>query len=132
MDFATSPDRAAEVLRPRVGALDHDEAMRIAAYLRDGELVLAIMEQTVDVLGSQFSTAGGSGIQTDGRFFWRVDAADYVEQYNILVPTDFLDLGRSISWKASELGPEQIRHADVAIGDFYRASLDAGLWPDDG
>lgn len=131
MDFSTSPDRAAELLRPRAGTLDHEDALRIAAYLRSGELVLAIMEQTVDVLDSRFSTAGGSGIQTDGRFFWRLDAADYVEHYDMSVPADFVELGRSIGWEPSELTAEQLRHADVAIGDFYRASLDARLWPDD-
>lgn len=131
MDFSSSPDRAAEVLRPRAGALDHDDALRIAAYLRSGELVLAIMEQTVDVLDSQFSTAGGSGIQTDGRFFWRVDAADYVEHYDMSVPADFVDFGRSIGWRPSELTPEQLRDADLVIGDFYRASSDARLWPND-
>lgn len=130
MDFASDPDRVARALRPNVGGLDHEEARQVAAYMRSGALVLAIMEQTDDVLGSRFSVAGGSGIQTDGRFFCRVDAADYVEHHDLALPAEFTDIGRSIDWRASGLTRDQLHRADVAISDFYRASLDAALWPD--
>lgn len=131
MGFAEAPDRAADALRPLMGAVSDDESSQIAAYLRDGSVVLAIMEQTHDVVGADFSVAGGSGIQTDGRFFWRVDAADYVERYKIRLPSEFIEHGYSLGWQRDALTAEGLRHADEFLADFYRASLDGGLWPID-
>ncbi|QNS08652.1 hypothetical protein IAG42_11245 [Streptomyces xanthii] len=45
--------------------------------------MLAIMEYTTDILEDRFGTSGGSGILTDGTYYWRGDAADYVETYGV-------------------------------------------------
>lgn len=63
----------------------------LLAYLRGGTVIFAIMEHTRDVIGDKFGRDGGSGIVSDGTFYWRVDAADYVEWYGVKPTEAFLD-----------------------------------------
>ncbi|MFE9662639.1 hypothetical protein [Streptomyces sp. NPDC005955] len=62
-------------------ALREEDRARVASYLRRGHVVLAILEYTTDILKDRFGTSGGSGILTDGTYYWRGGAADYVETY---------------------------------------------------
>ncbi|MFE7131045.1 hypothetical protein ACFVIM_09320 [Streptomyces sp. NPDC057638] len=80
----------AEEMSTLVDQLDRDLRKIASAYLRKGSVVLAIMEYTTDILGSKFGTSGGSGLLTDGEYYWRGDAADYVEHYGIALDEDFL------------------------------------------
>jgi len=111
-----------EELLVLAGAIPREERSAIASYLRAGAIVFAFMEWTTDVVGAfrkprldrkkvtgthildvvggAFDTAGGSGICTDGFYYWRADAADYVEHYGIGLPEDFLRHGRSSGWIA--------------------------------
>ncbi len=127
--LSAAPDRAVDALRPLIGGLDPEEAPKVAAYLRNGAVVLAIMEHTTDLIDSRFSVPGGSGIQTDGRYFWRADAADYVEHYRVRLPYEFCEYGRSRRWVGPKLSPGELAEADRLISDFYRGSFDESLWP---
>ncbi|MFI2211907.1 hypothetical protein [Streptomyces sp. NPDC020141] len=79
-----------EEMSRQTGALGPDDRRRTAEYMRRGSVVLAIMEYTTDILGTEFGVPGGSGILTDGEFYWRGDAADYVEHYGVTPGDDFL------------------------------------------
>lgn len=129
MSYTAEPDRATEVLRALQGQLDEDPRT-VAAYLRSGEVILALMEQTMDLIGTSFTTAGGSGIVTDGTYFWRGDTADYVEHHRVGLPFEFLLHAAERDWQVPPLTAAQVRDADVWLEDFYRASFDAALWPD--
>lgn len=115
------------------GALAEGERAAIASYLRAGAIVFAIMECTKDVIGAfpkirrenirpgvnileawggAFAVSGGSAILTDGTFYWRLDAADYVEHYGIGLPEEFLCHGRSLGWSAPQLTPERVLAID--------------------
>ena len=67
----------------------------IPNYLRNCSLILAWMEYTRDQIGDQFGVSGGSAIMSDGVYYWRLDAADYVETYGIALPPDFLLRGQA-------------------------------------
>src|SRR5262245_21812014 len=89
------------------------------------------MEQTEDLLADGFTVAGGSGIRTDGVWFWRNDAADYVERYRVALPAEFLRHARERQWSPPILSEAEVLDADRKVTDFYRASLDVALWPSD-
>ncbi len=101
----------------------------VSAYLRAGSIVLAIMEQTVDLVGAKFSVAGGSAIQTDGEFFWRMDTADYIDAYRVSLPDEFLLRRLEAGWDRRVLTRQEMVDADRLIADFYREGLDDNLWP---
>ena len=75
----------------------------ISNYLRSCSLILAWMEYTRDQIGNQFGVSGGSAIMSDGVYYWRLDAADYVETYGIALPPDFLLRGQARNWVPVQL-----------------------------
>ena len=118
-------------LRRLVGVVPESERPAIAGYLRAGAIVFAIMSYSWDVLGGipaaqltrgqplepgavggAFVVPGGLGIQTDGAFYWRQDAADYVECYGVSLPEDFLRHGRALDWQARAMTRDDILAVD--------------------
>src|ERR1700690_4267809 len=63
------------------GNIAVSERRAIAHYLRTGAMVFPVMEYPRDVIDNAFGVSGGSAIQTDGMYYWRFDASDYVERY---------------------------------------------------
>jgi hypothetical protein len=99
------------------GGIPEGERTRIADYLRSGRIVVAMMEYTRDVLENRFGVSGGSALHTDGTYYWRRDAAEYVQHYGIRLPTDFVDHGRRLNWSPPDLPAETI----AAIDDYLTA-----------
>ncbi|MFZ2503067.1 MAG: hypothetical protein WAW88_10380 [Nocardioides sp.] len=97
------------------GTLAESLRGQVAAYLRSGALVLALMEHTRDVIDGAFGTPGGSGILTDGTFYWRADAADYVEHYGIAVDEEALDWMESNDWQAPAVTPDELSRIDAEL-----------------
>jgi hypothetical protein len=101
-----------EEIRGLVGEIPEAERASIARYLRGGAIVFAAMEHTRDILGSSFETAGGSGILTDGEYFWRGDAADYVEHYGVQLPEDFVAHARRLQWVPPDVPRDRLLEID--------------------
>jgi hypothetical protein len=100
-----------------VGTVQPDERSMLASYLRRGAVILAIMEYTTDIIGGKFGTSGGSGIISDGVFYWRGDAANYVEHYGVAPDEEFIKWARDNNWEPPELSMDQI----IEIDDFFTA-----------
>ncbi|WP_330452698.1 MULTISPECIES: hypothetical protein [unclassified Streptomyces] len=98
----------------QAGALRGEDRARVAAYLRRGHVVLAIMEYTTDILQGRFGTSGGSGILTDGTYYWRGDAADYVETYGVSPGDAFV---RHVDGRNGE--PPSLTQDDIMDVDDY-------------
>ena len=103
-----SEDDYRAALRLELDKLDSEDRPLIANYLREGTLVLAWMEYTRDVLGDLFGTSGGSAIRTDGTYFWRADAAEYVEHYGIAVPVSAIEHMRRNKWVPPNLSTDHV------------------------
>ncbi|MGW5068040.1 hypothetical protein ACWEQJ_18300 [Streptomyces cyaneofuscatus] len=101
-----------EELRQRAGVIPGMERAKIAEYLRSGTPIIALMGFSEDVLGGKFSRSGGTAIMSDGRFFWRLDAADYVEHYGIGLPEGFISHGNSRQWIPPVLSREEVAAVD--------------------
>ncbi|MDI3419942.1 hypothetical protein [Streptomyces luteolus] len=94
----------------------------VSNYLRNGGGVLAIMEHTKDIIGAKFDVAGGSGILTDGHYFWRGDAADYVDTYGISPGAEFVEHVRRQGGKPKALTQGEM----IEIDDFLSESRRRG------
>lgn len=70
-------------------------------------MILPYMEYTTDQIGHLFGVSGGSAILSDGTFYWRLDAAEYVEFYGIALPREFLVHGQNRNWKVRDLDPQE-------------------------
>lgn len=90
-------------LRRRTGEIPPSLRSRVERYLRAGTIIFAFMEHTTDVLEGRFGVAGGSAVATDGRFYWRYEAADYVAHYGIGIDLSALKHMRSRDWQAPAL-----------------------------
>lgn len=102
------------------GELPEQERPLIANYLRSGAIVFALMESSHDILKDAFRVAGGSAVLTDGTYYWRLDAADYVERYGIGLPEEFLSYGRRLQWLAPRTDPEEIAGVDRYLFEHAR------------
>ncbi len=117
-----------------VGKLAADPAA-VAAYLRSGSIVIAIMGYSYDLIDGRhldlrqprhrgdrrngistpFGVAGGPAIQTDGAYYWRRETADYVEHYHIGLPAAFVDRMRLLDWVTPALDEDHVRAIDRAL-----------------
>jgi hypothetical protein len=95
--------------------IEKEERSAVAHYLRSGTVIVATMEYTKDVIADEFVVAGGSGINSDGRYYWRADAAEYVEHYGIEIPKTAIALMRARNWNAPMLSPEKVVEVDRLI-----------------
>jgi hypothetical protein len=62
--------------------------------------------------------------------FRRLDAADYLEDYKVALPSEFVAWGESLGWEPLVLSEDAFFEADTFVYDFYRASFDEALWPE--
>ncbi|MGW3625979.1 hypothetical protein [Streptomyces sp. NPDC000880] len=104
--------RLAGELREDSGAIPYEERAVIAEYLRNAPVVIALMGYTEDILGGRFSVTGGSAIHSDGRYFWRRDAAEYIEHYGTRLPDAFLLAGRKDNWRPARLSQDEVLDID--------------------
>jgi hypothetical protein len=103
-----------------VGAIPEGERKKIADYLRAGTPVVALMGFSEDVLGNRFSRPGGTALMSDGRFFWRLDAADYVEHYGTALPEEFLAHGAAQQWIPRPVTRDEIIELDDHLVELRR------------
>ncbi|AWT47211.1 MULTISPECIES: hypothetical protein [Streptomyces] len=113
--------RDADALRRHVGAIAEGDRKKIAGYLRAGTPIIALMGFSEDVLGNRFSRPGGTALMSDGRFFWRLDAADYVEHYGTGLPEDFLVHGAARQWTPRPLTRDEVIALDDHLAELRRA-----------
>lgn len=102
------------------GSIEIAERRAIANYLRRGAIVFAVMEYTRDVLHDAVGVSGGSAVLTDGSYYWRRDAAEYVERYGIAVPDTFIQRGRLIGWTPAALTREEVIEIDDYLMEHIR------------
>jgi len=112
-------ERIREDLRALADSIPGRDRPLVANYLRTGSIVIALMEQTHDVLDGAFGVPGGSAIHTDGIYYWRRDAAEYVLHYGIGLPADFLEHGARLAWVPPSLNREEV----LAIDDYLVRSI---------
>jgi hypothetical protein len=83
---------------PRSPVLPDELRRQLADYLTKCPVFLAWMEHTRDELGDRFGVDGGAAIVSDGTYYWRMDAAAYIEEYGIPVPEDAIRHFASRGW----------------------------------
>ncbi|GGR89630.1 hypothetical protein GCM10010269_30930 [Streptomyces humidus] len=111
----------ADELRRQVGEIPEEERKKITDYLRSGTPIIALMGFSEDILGNKFSRSGGTAIMSDGRFFWRLDAADYVEHYGIGLPEEFIAHATVRQWVVPNLSRDEVIEVDDCLGELRRA-----------
>ncbi|POX62774.1 hypothetical protein C3492_13840 [Streptomyces sp. Ru62] len=106
-----------------MGEIPKGERKTIAEYLRSGTPIIALMGFSEDILGNKFSRSGGTALMSDGRFFWRLDAADYVEHYGIGLPEEFIAYGTERRWIAPALSRDEVVEVDDRLNGLRRAGV---------
>ena len=84
-----------------------DEREPVLAYLRACPIFLAWMGFSKDVIENRFEVAGGSAIASDGVYYWRVDAVDYIGEYGIAIPEAAVEHMRAKDWRPDAIGREE-------------------------
>ena len=100
-------------------ALPEDLALKAAEYLRCGHILLPYMEWARDIIADRFGVSGACGIVTDGHYYWRGDAAEYVATYRIALPPEFIERMESLGWSVPDLDEDTIQ----ALYDSIRETL---------
>ena len=111
----------ADMLSPLAGTIEEELRPLVAGYLRSGTVILALMSYTEDVLEGRFGVDGGSGVLTDGRYYWRRDAAEYVLEYGVAVDEGAVAYMRDNDWTVPDLSPERVAAIDsFLVGQLRR------------
>lgn len=82
---------------------------QVVEYLSSCPMFLAWMGYTRDVIDDRFGVSGGSAIISDGTYYWRLDAMEYIREYGVAVPEDALSHMRARGWKCPEITPIEYR-----------------------
>lgn len=93
---------------------------KVADYLRSGYMTLAIMEISHDVLNRTFEYPGGSAILTDGTYYWRADATEYVLRYGSGLSPDFMAHAQRSNWKIPQMSREEVIAVDTYLAAHIR------------
>ena len=99
-------------LLPLRDGLDVPTRLSVSRYLLSGTVVIPLMGYTRDVIGDAFGVSGGPGIVSDGRYYWRGDAAEYVRHYGIAVEPEAVEHMRRRNWTAEALSPDVVDEID--------------------
>src|SRR4051794_31417864 len=92
-----------------VGRMPEELRTRVATYLGQGTCVLSWMGYSQDAIGEAFVVPGGNAILSDGVYYWRLDAAEYVRVYGLAVPPDALAHMETANWEPRRFSrPEQV------------------------
>ena len=104
-----------ERLLPLMDRLGPEIRGLVAGYLRSGTDILAWMAYTEDVIGNEFGVSGGLAVHTDGVYYWRRDAADYIDYYGIEIPHECIQHVRRSNWKANTLSRQDVDQIDAFL-----------------
>lgn len=83
------------------------------------------MGYTRDEIGDRFGVSGGSAIASDGVYYWRVDAVEYIKEYGIPVPDEAVRHFEAANWLPPEFDREDYlaiydRLTELLVGDESR------------
>lgn len=110
-----APAVTAIALMPLREGLNPELRARVASYLSAGTVVLAFMEYTTDLLEGRFGVSGDSGVLSDGVYYWRRDAVEYVTEYCIDLPPDALEHMRSQDWAPPVMDDQALMKIDYYL-----------------
>ena len=82
-------DLTREELEPYVGKLDGSLVDVTYRYLASGTTIFAWMGFSPDVVADEFDSS--PLVMSDGVYYWRRWAADYVWYHSVALPQDFID-----------------------------------------
>ena len=85
------------------------------------------MEYTRDVIGDRFGVPGGSSIHSDGTYYWRSDAVEYIKEYGIPVPEDAIRLFKSRDWQPPELSPAESKAVYSQLMAMFTSKAGEGI-----
>ena len=61
---------------------------------------------TEDELEGKFFSGGGCNLASDGTWYWRLDAVEYIRHYGIRIPDAAIRHFESQDWTAPRMTPE--------------------------
>jgi len=99
----------------------------VAGYLSACPSYLPWMEYTRDVIGDRFGVPGDAAIHSDGTYYWRADAVEYIREYGIPVPEDAIRLFESRNWQPPELSPEESKGVYLQIMAMFTRKPGEGI-----
>ena len=107
--FASIPGRrwTAPPLSP--DKYDPDTLERLMRYLECSPIILPWMECTEDLIGRKFKVLGGSAVMSDGKYFWRHEAGEYLRHYPIRVHDEAI-----AHFRLRRLNPPEFTSAKIA------------------
>lgn len=107
-------DAARTRLRAARAALGSERRV-VAQYLAAGTVVFAIMDSPPDLLDPRVRIPGGSGVATDGEYFWLGVAAHYVATYGIALPPEFVTKAVKYGGVPPVVASSRLREIDRAL-----------------
>lgn len=84
------------------------------------------MEYTRDEIGDRFGVSGGSAIISDGVYYWRADASEYILEYGIPIPNEALRHFEEIGWLSPVFSKVEYLRIYSALEDLLGGGEEVG------
>ena len=94
---------------------DPDTLERLMRYLEYSPMILPWMECTEDLIGRKFKVLGGSAVMSDGKYFWRHEAGEYLRHYPIRVHDEAIAHFRLRRWDPPEFTSAEIAELERVL-----------------
>lgn len=107
----------------RSAQMPQDLRSLVTNYLTQCPVFLAWMGYARDEIGDRFGVSGGAAIASDGVYYWRLDALEYIKEYGIPIPREAVRHFEAQSWRPPELS----RRDYIAIYEELAQLLEVGL-----
>ena len=86
--------------------MNKSERRNVIQYMEGCPTVEAWMCATQDEIGDKFWVSGGCNIASDGTWYWRLDAIEYIRHYGIRIPRAAMLHFEERDWTAPQMSDE--------------------------
>ena len=113
--FADIPGRSWSAPPLCSNEYDSDTLEPLIRYLECSPMILPWMECTEDLIGRKFKVLGGSAVMSDGKYFWRHEAGEYLRHYPIRVHDEAIAHFRLRRWDPPEFTSAEIAELERVL-----------------
>lgn len=80
-----------------------EDKTKILQYLQSGSIIVYCCGTCDDVINPENGIAGVPSFFTDGKWVWPGDLIYYVDRYNLLLPSEFVEDMKNNNWEKQQI-----------------------------
>lgn len=108
------------VLESLRGGLEANLRSAVSRYLRTASCVISMVKSSSDILNPRLVYERGNDFLSDGYYFWRRDAAEYIDNYRIGLDREAITHMQANGWRPPKLSETEVDEIEHFLWSKYR------------